>query len=229
MSVELLVDDSEFFSEFSSEFLPRRSRGIFSQFAPISKQKSITMKLFLSALILAVADHVRAHECVDDGSFVYEGIDVCEYLAEQGARQRKWCDVVLPDEPGITVGYKCPVTCGLCTPPVYSSEYFTVTTTGINGASVETETTLFVPMWDESPNDVICFVGSGEGLEPDLASTYGGGGTDCTAANGCGVHIHSGFGCTDSSAQGEYLRIRRRFFRSDNRVPLVRSSHKTIF
>lgn len=85
---------------------------------------------------------------------------------------------------------------------MFDALFFTVATAAINNSTVVTETTIMIPQWDSSPNDVVCFVGSGEGLEPDLMSTYGGGGTDCSAGNGCGVHIHSGMGCEDSTAQG---------------------------
>ena len=85
---------------------------------------------------------------------------------------------------------------------MFDAVYFTVATMGINNSTVMTDTTIMVPMWDASPSDVVCFVGTGEGLEPDLMSIYGGGGDDCTAANGCGVHIHSGFGCANSTEQG---------------------------
>merc|ERR1712157_594432 len=38
-----------------------------------------------------------------------------------------------------------------------------------------------------------------------IASTYGGGGNDCTAGNGCGTHIHAGTSCTNSTTQmGHY-------------------------
>lgn len=80
--------------------------------------------------------------------------------------------------------------------------YFVVTTAGIGDSAVTSETTIFVPQWESSPNDVVCFVGCGAGLTPDIASVYGGGGEQCSAANGCGVHVHSGFGCEDSAAQG---------------------------
>merc|ERR1719159_2255535 len=31
------------------------------------------------------------------------------------------------------------------------------------------------------------------------------GGADCTAANGCGVHVHSGNSCSDSATQGGHF------------------------
>jgi len=52
-------------------------------------------------------------------------------------------------------------------------------------------------------NDVVCFGGSATNL-PDsgVVSAYGGvGGPDCTSANGCGVHIHSGSDCTNTTTQ----------------------------
>lgn len=46
---------------------------------------------------------------------------------------------------------------------------------------------------------VITGAGSASGLEASLSET-----TDCTAKNGCGVHVHSGSGCEDSTTQGEH-------------------------
>jgi len=49
---------------------------------------------------------------------------------------------------------------------------------------------------------VVTYQGFAEGLEADLVSMYGPGGTDCSAKNGCGTHVHSGSGCEDAAAQG---------------------------
>lgn len=86
--------------------------------------------------------------------------------------------------------------------------YYTVTTTPLGNTSDVTSTAvLFVPSWDGSdtieqaaPSDVVCMVGEASMLEADLQSfLYGG--TNCTAANGCGVHVHAGVDCTNSSTQ----------------------------
>jgi hypothetical protein len=153
------------------------------------------MKLFhaaiLAVVVAALAGRADADAvCMDDETFVFRGRPACEYLRIRPSWKEELCP---------TIGeLYCPVTCGLC----YVSEYFTVTTEPINDSTITTETTLFVPQWEGAPCDVVCFTGCGEGLEPDLMSTYGGGGDDCTATNGCGVHIHSGFSCADSDAQG---------------------------
>jgi len=44
---------------------------------------------------------------------------------------------------------------------------------------------------------VVVGAGSASGLEASLSDT-----TNCTATNGCGVHVHSGSGCTDTTTQG---------------------------
>jgi len=86
--------------------------------------------------------------------------------------------------------------------------YFTAQTTPLGGGDVESETTLFIPQWTglsdvATPNDVVCFVGSAQQLEADIDSVYGGGsGTQCSAANGCGVHVHAGTSCEDTDTQG---------------------------
>lgn len=84
--------------------------------------------------------------------------------------------------------------------------FYMASTTPLGESTVSSETALFVPQWvgvDNAPNDVVCMVGSSFSMEPDLVSINGGGGSDCTAGNGCGVHIHSGMGCEDKAAQGE--------------------------
>ena len=78
-----------------------------------------------------------------------------------------------------------------------------------DSTTVTSTTTLFVPQWsslESAPKDVVCFVGSAKALEPDIKSTNGGGGTDCTAGNGCGVHVHAGSDCSDTTTQGTCIR-----------------------
>lgn len=155
------------------------------------------MKLFHAAILAVFTDALvgRADaDCMDDETFKFKGTFICDYIRNAGPRAPELCEVVGADY--------CPVACDLCDVVDYVSEYFTVTTQPINDSTITTETTLFVPQWEGAPCDVVCFTGCGEGLEPDLMSTYGGGGEDCTSTNGCGVHIHSGFGCDDSDAQG---------------------------
>jgi hypothetical protein len=48
-------------------------------------------------------------------------------------------------------------------------------------------------------------VGTAESLqEPNLRSLQSGG-ENCTSANGCGVHVHSGTACTDAASQGGHF------------------------
>ncbi|VEU45042.1 unnamed protein product [Pseudo-nitzschia multistriata] len=81
---------------------------------------------------------------------------------------------------------------------------FKVTTTPLGENTITSETTVFVPKFkgNKGPNDVVCFVGSGTGLQPDIKSFYGAGGTNCQAKNGCGVHVHSGLSCKNTETQG---------------------------
>jgi hypothetical protein len=46
----------------------------------------------------------------------------------------------------------------------------------------------------------LCMFGSATNLEPNLLS-FVEGGESCMAANGCGVHVHSGFSCTNTTTQ----------------------------
>jgi hypothetical protein len=49
----------------------------------------------------------------------------------------------------------------------------------------------------------VCFFGKAYGLESELVSIEADPvGTDCTADDGCGVHVHSGTSCSNSTMQG---------------------------
>ena len=90
--------------------------------------------------------------------------------------------------------------------PSVNALFYAASTMPLGDSTVSSNSVLFVPQWDDvdnAPNDVVCFVGSGFSLEPDIVSANGGGGSNCLAANGCGVHIHAGMGCEDKAAQGE--------------------------
>jgi len=87
--------------------------------------------------------------------------------------------------------------------------FYVATTTPLGENEVESSTTLFIPQWTglsemATPNDVVCFTGSATQLEADIESVYGGGdnATQCSAANGCGVHVHTGTSCEDTETQG---------------------------
>lgn len=101
---------------------------------------------------------------------------------------------------------------------------YTVTTTPINGSSSYGQVTLWVPE-QVGTADTICWAGHASGLGVDVRSTYGGGGDDCTAANGCGVHVHAGFSCADSTSQGEYfVFLYRTFVAKEDFLKLQNSS-----
>lgn len=63
--------------------------------------------------------------------------------------------------------------------------------TELDSKGVTGEVTIFV-----TPTGLLG-IGSAAGLEADLTAA-----TDCTAKNGCGVHVHSGTACTSSTTQG---------------------------
>jgi len=55
--------------------------------------------------------------------------------------------------------------------------------------------------------DMICYMGYGSGLEPNLSAFYSStaAGPNCTATNGCGTHVHAGTSCESSETQmGHY-------------------------
>lgn len=56
-------------------------------------------------------------------------------------------------------------------------------------------------------DSAICFYGQAKGLEPSIASFLldSDANDNCTATNGCGVHVHSGTGCGSSEEQQGHL------------------------
>ena len=61
------------------------------------------------------------------------------------------------------------------------------------------------------PSDVVYFMGSADGIYPEISLMYGccggggGGGSKpegCSATNGCDVHVHSGTSCDTDKTQG---------------------------
>jgi hypothetical protein len=67
----------------------------------------------------------------------------------------------------------------------------------LSGSGVSGEVTVFL-----TPSGLVG-VGSATGLEPSLTAAPLG--TDCTAANGCGAHVHEGTSCKDSNTQGGHF------------------------
>jgi len=86
------------------------------------------------------------------------------------------------------------VSCGLLFPafPVYVATLSELDSSGVAG-----EVTVFA-----SPGRLLG-VGTATGLEANLSATPSG--SNCTAKNGCGVHVHSGTGCASSGEQGGHF------------------------
>ena len=70
---------------------------------------------------------------------------------------------------------------------------FTASLTELGSSGVSGEVTVFL-----TPTG-LHGIGNAAGLEGNLQAAPGG---DCTATNGCGVHVHSGTECTNSGTQG---------------------------
>lgn len=71
-------------------------------------------------------------------------------------------------------------------------------TDSLTNASVKGDVTVY-PV-----DDIACYFGMAKKLEPDLTSFLDAG-QDCNFTNGCGVHIHAGFSCLNSTTQEGHL------------------------
>jgi hypothetical protein len=68
----------------------------------------------------------------------------------------------------------------------------------------------------------LCIFGKAYGLERELVSTLADpAGPDCTAVDGCGAHVLSGTGCTDSTTQGN------NFYNADTEDPWGTVGYRT--
>jgi hypothetical protein len=84
--------------------------------------------------------------------------------------------------------------CGLLT-RVADTDLLTTSTDPLEDSTTVSDAVVF-PVGSES----LCMFGSATNLEPNLMSVLKGG-ENCMASNGCGVHIHSGFSCMNSTTQ----------------------------
>jgi hypothetical protein len=91
-----------------------------------------------------------------------------------------------------------PVACGLLQKA--SEDVLTTETEPMGESLVTSEITTISGAMEVGE---VCFLGKAYGLERELVSVNAEtAGTDCTANNGCGVHVHSGVSCTNSTTQG---------------------------
>jgi hypothetical protein len=74
----------------------------------------------------------------------------------------------------------------------YNASLSQLGTSGVSG-----QISIFATWWG------LVGIGSASGLEMNLRAIPQG--TNCSAKNGCGVHVHSGTACTDSQAQGGHF------------------------
>lgn len=88
--------------------------------------------------------------------------------------------------------------CGLLSEATPS---YVVQTDPLGDSGVESSVTAIV---GTDGDDHICVYGKATGLETNLLSFLEDG-ENCTAANGCGAHVHAGMDCTNSTTQmGHY-------------------------
>jgi hypothetical protein len=86
------------------------------------------------------------------------------------------------------------VACGLLEKK--TSNLFTTATKALGSAEAEAQITVYMP----GEEGLVYLSGMAASLEPNLRGPPNG--TDCTAPNGCGVHIHSGGSCFNVTTQG---------------------------
>jgi hypothetical protein len=101
------------------------------------------------------------------------------------------------------------VSCGIieCASTNFEPAVLTTTTTPIPGASGEVLGSVDV-MTEVQANVVegVCYQGYAPGLEPNVESfLLGTGSEQCNVANGCGSHIHAGYGCSTTEEQLGHL------------------------
>jgi peroxiredoxin family protein len=82
-----------------------------------------------------------------------------------------------------------PIVTAPMTFPVYTASLAALGASGVSG-----EVSIFVTWWG------LVGIGSASGLEVNLSTALQG--DNCTAKNGCGVHVHAGTACADSQSQG---------------------------
>jgi len=87
------------------------------------------------------------------------------------------------------------VSCGILS-AVSSPTLYAATLTNLTGAGVSGSVLIFI-----KDANTVQGVGNASSLEANLKS-YLIGGANCTAKNGCGVHVHSGTACDNSTVQG---------------------------
>ena len=90
------------------------------------------------------------------------------------------------------------VACGILE-PVASDKTYYVETEPLTDNGVTSHAFVAADI-DGLDDGEVCVFGYASGLEAGL-QTFEEGGLDCTATNGCGVHVHEGFGCESSATQ----------------------------
>ena len=119
--------------------------------------------------------------CVTTGSM--EGLDQRAFILHANDGSRVACGIMEMDME-----------------PTY--QLLTASTTPLGDSGVTSDITVMTDVFS-AVADGVCFTGTAAGLEPELDSIWGlTGGMDCDFTNGCGLHIHSGTGCENTTTQG---------------------------
>jgi hypothetical protein len=94
-----------------------------------------------------------------------------------------------------------PVACGILQETL--KDVLTVETIPLGDSLVTAEITAITGIRESGE---VCFFGEASSLERELVSFKADPvGLDCTAGNGCGIHVHSGTSCTNSTMQGGHF------------------------
>jgi hypothetical protein len=94
------------------------------------------------------------------------------------------------------------IACGLLAEAKADNLFTAMAEALVDSKKVTADVTFFV-LGGGGGGGVVYMSGLANGLEPNLQGPPNG--TDCTAVNGCGVHIHSGTSCDNVTTQGGHL------------------------
>jgi hypothetical protein len=176
---------------------------VFSTRSSFPRPAHIVLRTYLSALVLPrQLGHFFNNASIPTDPWLYE-----RYYSDEAGHGHfgNVVDIGTPDVEGrafiVHSANGTRVACGLLEKK--TSSVFTVATKALGSAAAEAEVTVYMPGDNGESPGIVYLSGMASNLEPNLQGPPNG--TDCTAPNGCGVHIHSGGSCFNVSTQGGHF------------------------